>query len=231
MKSPGKLYIVATPIGNLKDITLRAVEILGNVDAVVCEEMRTGSTLLKRLGITVHELLTLNEHNEKAEAEALLIRLAQGQDLALISDCGTPVFSDPGALLIELVSSAGFQVVPIPGVSSLTTVLSILDFKPEKFTFAGFLPRSESERSIELSRLRGLGTAIILMDTPYRLARLLDETVKVFGKGQRATLACDLTTPEERIFRGSLLEIQQQVGTRKAEFMLVIHPVSTHQTR
>ncbi len=224
MKQPGKLYIVATPIGNLRDITLRALDVLREVDVIVCEELRIGSTLLKRLEVPVRELMALNEHNETKDADAVLLRLAQGQNLALISDCGTPVFSDPGAQVIELVASAGFQVIPIPGASSLTTALSILDFKPEKFVFAGFLPRDEVERSAELTRLKSLGMAVILMDTPYRLVRLMDEVVKAFGKGHRATLACDLSLPEERIFRGSLGEIQHQVGARKAEFILILHP-------
>ena len=129
MKKSGVLSIVATPIGNPGDITLRAIEILKNTDAVICEEYKPGSTLLKKLGIIDKELVLLNEHNEAEVAADLLIRLLDGQNLALISDCGTPVFSDPGAYLIQMASSSGVRVTPVPGPSSLMALLSILDFK------------------------------------------------------------------------------------------------------
>mgnify|MGYP001769298307 FL=1 len=129
MASSGILYIVATPIGNMQDITLRAIEVLKNVHVILCEERREGTTLLKRLNISSKEILQVNEHNEKKMQQEVLVHLAMGKNIAMISDCGTPVFADPGAEIIKTVSQAGFSVVPIPGVSSLMAALSILDFR------------------------------------------------------------------------------------------------------
>src|SRR5512146_153224 len=157
MAEIGRLYIVATPIGDPGDITLRAVDTLRQVDAVICEELREGTSLLKRLGITGREVIALNEHNEHERVPELVQRmLLSGTSMALISDCGTPVFSDPGSYLISQAAEMGIQVVPIPGPSSLVAALSILDFKLEKFIYAGFLARLPDERKRELMRLRAL---------------------------------------------------------------------------
>jgi 16S rRNA (cytidine1402-2'-O)-methyltransferase len=223
MNPIGKLYMVATPIGNLLDITLRALETLRKVDAIICEEIREGSSLLKKLEIQPKELLTLNEHNEADAVPELLMRLINGQTMALITDCGTPVFADPGHALILAAHESGVQVIPIPGVSSLMTALSILDFSPKQFYFAGFLPPKPEPRRAELLRLRAMRISVILMDTPYRMAALLQDSAKAFGKNHLATLATDLTLPSERIYRGTLGEISQQAGPRKAEFILIIH--------
>lgn len=223
MKSIGELYIVATPIGNIQDITIRALETLRKADAIVCEELREGSSLLKKLEIQPRELLTLNEHNEADAVPDLLMRLINGQTLALISDCGTPVFADPGHALIFDAAQSGVRVIPVPGVSSLMAALSILDFRPQQFFFAGFLPPKADQRRAELLRLRALRCTIILMDTPYRMASLLQDVGRSFGKNHSITLATDLTQPSERIYRGSVAEVQQQAGPRKAEFILIIH--------
>ena len=222
MKNPGTLSIVATPIGNPADITLRAIEVLKTVDAVVCEEAKPGSTLLKRLGIVDKELVLLNEHNEAEMAAELLMRLLNGENLALISDCGTPVFADPGAYLIQLAASSGVKVVPVPGASSLMAALSVLDFKMEQFCFAGFLSREPELRRKELARLRGMKIPVILMDTPYRLKALLEDLSKVFGKQVFVTVAFDLTLPGETIMRGGAADVIRQVGSRKGEFILVV---------
>jgi len=219
----GRLYIVATPIGHPKDITLRAIEVLNAVQAVICEETREGSTLLKKLGITEKELVTLNEHNEIEKVPELIIRIAKGQDLALISDCGTPVFADPGPSLIQQAAESGIPVIPIPGPSSLMAALSILDFKVEQFLFAGFLSRKTEERQRQLLRYRDMHMPVILMDAPYRLAALLEEAAHAFGANRPITLACDLTLPGELILRGTIASVQKQVGKRKAEFILIVH--------
>lgn len=223
MELKNGLYIVATPIGDLQDITLRALDVLRQADAVICEQYREGSTLLKRLSIPVKELVELNEHNEKERSQEILIRLVQGQKLALISDCGTPVFSDPGHTLIREISSAGFPVIPIPGPSSLMAALSILDFKMERFVFGGFLPRVPAQRETELRRLRTLRMPIILMDTPYRLGALLEDISRAYGSGTPITLACDITLPSETILRGGVGQVRKQIGARKAEFILIVH--------
>ncbi len=219
----GKLYIVATPIGNLEDITLRALKVLGSVDAVICEERRAGSTLLKKLGVTPKELLALNEHNEPAEAAEIALRMAKGESFALISDAGTPVFADPGAALIRQAVEYGVETVPVPGPSSLMAALSVLDVKLDQYVFGGFLSRNPEQRRMELQRLRGLRMPVVLLDTPYRLTAILGDIEKVFGKGQRLTLAFNLTLPGEMICRGNPQEIAKQVGPRKGEFVLVIH--------
>jgi len=223
MDKTGKLYIVATPIGNPRDITLRALDTLKAVDGIICEERREGSTLLKRLEIPEKSLITLNEHNEAEATADLVIRMFKGESFALISDAGTPVFADPGAYLIQEASLSGLQVVPIPGPSSLMAILSVLDFKLEKFVFGGFLSRIPDQRRQELTRLRGLRMPVVLMDTPYRLAALLDDVEKTFGKGQRLTLGFDLTQESELILRGTPSEVKRALGLRKGEFMLIVH--------
>ena len=189
----GTLYIVATPIGNPRDITLRAVDILKEADAVICEDRKTGSKLAKSIGIEVKEWIEANEHNESRVGEVLQEKLLCGESIALITDCGTPVFSDPGAKLIERALGLGVRVVPVPGASSLMATLSILELPLLKFYFAGFLPRQPEERQSMMDYLRKLHIPIILMDTPYRMDSVLKDVIKVFGSGKRAVLACDLT--------------------------------------
>ena len=221
-KNPGVLYIVATPIGNNGDITYRAVETLQAVNAVICEEYKPGSSLLKRLGIDGKELVLLNEHNEAEQAAVLLPRLFNGESFALISDCGTPVFSDPGAYLIQLAASSGVTVTPVPGASSLMATLSLLDAKIENFVFAGFLPRDPEQRRRELTRYRGYRMPVVIMDTPYRLAALLEDVARIFGKGQWVLVAFDLTLPGEKVYRGEVGDLAKQIGGKKGEFVLVV---------
>ncbi|RPJ42731.1 MAG: 16S rRNA (cytidine(1402)-2'-O)-methyltransferase [Chloroflexi bacterium] len=222
MVEKGCLYVVATPIGNPRDITLRALDVLQEVDAVICEEYRAGSTLLKKLGIQ-KEILEVNEHNELSQAPLVVERLREGQSLALISDCGTPVFADPGATLIHLLVEQGIPVVPIPGASSLMATLSVLDVKLDRFIYAGFLPRDRAERKKALKHLRAARFPIILMDAPYRLAALLGDLAEVYGGGILITLAMDLTLPGETIFRGTIAAATRSLGQRKGEFVLIVH--------
>lgn len=220
---PGKLYIVATPIGNSKDITLRALEILREADQIVCEEEREASTLLRKLGIATKPLISLNEHNEQDKAPEIINLLIQGQNIALISDCGTPVFADPGHFLIEQAAQYSIEIIPVPGASSLMATLSVLDFNLQSFHFAGFLPREKSERQQALQALRPIAIPIVLMDTPYRLTKILDEAGKVFGKNRRITLGTNITQDNEKFYRGTIAEVISQVQQKKAEFILVIH--------
>lgn len=217
----GRLYIVATPIGHPDEITYRAVEVLSQVNLIICEERKVASRLLKKLEIS-KPLLELNEHNEDEMVDQVLMKLAEGQDLALISDCGTPVFSDPGRKLLELMYGSGIKVIPISGPSSLMTAISVCPFDLRQFYFLGFLPPKTEQRKIILQRHNNSTDALILMDTPYRMAKLLDEVSSAFGKNQTIFLATDLTLPSEQIFLGSVQEIQAKVGKRKAEFILII---------
>ncbi len=221
--------MVAVPIGNYRDITLRAIEVLKTVDAVICEEQREGSTLLKKLGIQ-NELVCLNEHNEEEQSINLVQRLQSGQSLALVSDCGTPVFADPGYRLIELIAGIGVKTIPIPGASSLMAALSLVDFKLDKFIYAGFLPREDDRRRQELARLRSTGMTVVLMDTPYRMARLVEEVANTFGEGTSVILACDLTLPSEVIYRTSAGELARKLNGKKAEFVLIVHPSTSQRS-
>lgn len=226
----GTLYIVAIPIGNPDDITLRAIRTLEEVDVIICEEFKPARRFLKKHGLQKKQLLQINEHNEKDESEAVLIRMLQnGESMALISDCGTPVFSDPGHYLIKTAVEFDIPVVPIPGVSSLMTTLSVLDFQPKQFVYGGFLSRDKNERSKEMTHLRDMRLPVVLMDTPYRLTAVLTDAVKVFGKGRKATLACSLTQQDEKVHRGTLGSILKNVEGKKAEFILVIHAYQKHQ--
>ncbi len=223
MPKTGRLFIVATPIGNYQDITLRAIETLRQADAVICENPREGSTLLKKLDIQDKELLVLDEHNETEQAADIALRLVQGASMALISDAGTPVFADPGRYLIQISTEYGVPVTPIPGPSSLMAALSVLDFNLGQYVFGGFLSRDPDQRRKELFSLRSLRMPVVLMDTPYRMGALLDDVAKVFGKGQPVTLAADMTLSKETIYRGSAAEVRQKVNKRKAEFILIVH--------
>ena len=218
----GKLYIVATPIGNPKDITLRALDILKSVDAVICEEYRQGSRLLHKLGIE-NDLIPLNEHNEAEEAQNIMARIAKGETMAIISDAGTPVFADPGQHLLELLYQMHIPVSPVPGPGSLMAALSLCDFPIDQFVFAGFPPRKTDHREGFLLKFKSETVPVILMDTPYRLTKLLTEVAVVFGKNQDLLLACDMTLKKEAIFRGPVDEILQKVSGQKREFILILN--------
>lgn len=218
----GILFIVATPIGNVQDITLRAIETLRSVDAVICEERKDGSRLLKQLQIMDKPLIELNEHNESDMIQQILIELMNGKNMALISDCGTPVFSDPGKQLLKLMAEMRIKVVPIPGASSLMAALSLCPFDMETFTFLGFLPPKTEHRSAVLQKYKSSDSPIILMDTPYRLTKLLDEVSKTFGRQQQIFLALDLTLPSEATYIGTVQDIAARIQARKAEFILIL---------
>ncbi|MFW5714598.1 MAG: 16S rRNA (cytidine(1402)-2'-O)-methyltransferase [Brevefilum sp.] len=218
----GKLYIVATPIGNLKDITLRALDILNKVDAVICEEYRQGSRLLNRLEIA-NELIPLNEHNEAEEAPNIMMRLAQGESMAIISDAGTPVFADPGQHLLELLYQNEIPISPVPGPASLMAALSLCEFTIDQFIFAGFPPRKSQPRERFLQKFTTESVPVILMDTPYRLTKLLEDVQAVFGKNQDILLACDLTQKREAVYRGPVGEILSKVSGQKREFILILN--------
>lgn len=219
----GCLYIVATPIGNYQDITLRALEVLRKADAVICEEFRQGSTLLKKLDIPSKDLLQLNEHNEEEKAPEILSLLLSGKHLALVSDCGTPAFADPGTQLVKQALEFQVPVVPVPGASSLMALISVSPLPMDRFYFAGFLPRKTPKRQSELKALQRMNVPIILMDTPYRLEKLLQEIRTTFGKNRLITLALDLTLESEQILHGTVGEILPQVKNRKSEFMLIVY--------
>lgn len=220
---PGTLYIVATPIGNPQDMTLRGMNALKSADRIICEERRIGSTLLKQLEIEKKALVELNEHNEEDLAPELVLSLVNGETLALISDCGTPAFADPGALLVQYALDYGIKVVPLPGASSLMTLLSVTPVPLKEFYYAGFLPRKEEARRGKFNQLVRLRIPIVIMDTPYRLDRTLQDIQKYFGKKRIITIGLDLTTTREKILHKAVEEIHQELAGKKAEFILIVH--------
>jgi 16S rRNA (cytidine1402-2'-O)-methyltransferase len=220
------LYVVATPIGNLADMTLRAVHVLGRVDAVACEDTRVSAALLRHLGLD-KPLLAVHEHNEASAAQGVIERLAQGQRVAYVSDAGTPAVSDPGAVLVAAVRAAGYRVLPIPGCSSAVTALSAAgDARTSGFTFVGFLPAKGSERKAALQALAAQPQAQVLFEAPHRVQTLAAELAQAMP--QRLLSCCrELTKQFESIhtlpaadFPAWLAEDTQRL---RGEFVLVLH--------
>ncbi|MGE5313875.1 MAG: 16S rRNA (cytidine(1402)-2'-O)-methyltransferase [Acidobacteriota bacterium] len=223
METTGVLYLVATPIGNYADITFRAVEVLKAVDVVVYEERKEGSRLLRHLGIE-KPVESLNEHNEQAATFHILDFLKSGKNVAVISDCGTPVFSDPGQMLVRKAVELKIKVVPIPGASSLMPALTVSGFSIDQFVYYGWLSPKRPRRLAELEQLRRERRTIVLMDTPYRLLPLLKDIADVFGSERRICVAFDLTLPGEEIFHGTAPSLYKKLSSeeRKGEFVVVI---------
>ena len=220
---PGILYIVATPIGNIDDISQRALETLKKADAVICEEFREASTLLKRIGVLDKQLLQLNEHNEEEATEEIVMHLINGHSLALISDAGTPTFEDPGTVLVRRCMELEIPVKAVPGASSLMAAISLSPLPLEEFFYAGFLPRKDGPRKAKFTFLKRLSTSIIILDTPYRLGKLLEEIKENFGPRKLVTLAVDLTQKSETVLHGPVQEVMKRAANRKGEFILIIH--------
>jgi 16S rRNA (cytidine1402-2'-O)-methyltransferase len=197
------LYIVSTPIGNLEDLTYRAVSVLGAVSRVLAEDTRRTAILFRRYGIAT-PLVSAHEHNEAARAEQLVAWLDDGNDVALVSDAGTPLLSDPGARLVRAVIDAGHDVVPVPGASALLAALVASGLEPEPFTFFGFTPRSGRDRKARVAQLAGLMHTGVVYEAPTRLTALLRELVAVCGPDRAAAVARELTKVHETVVRGTL---------------------------
>jgi len=221
---PGTLYLVATPIGNLEDISYRAVRILKEADVVVYEERREGSNLLRHFDIGNKIVESLNEHNEPASSGIILEKLKEGKSVALISDAGTPVFADPGFILVQKAIRDGIRIVPIPGASSILPALIVSGFSVDRFLFYGFLSPKRNRRIVELEQLKKEARTIVFMDTPYRLVQLVRDISDVMGSQRRMCVAFDLTLPTEEIFRGGAGELYQQFlkSGKKGEFVAVL---------
>lgn len=222
MSSKSKLYVVATPIGNTEDITLRALRILQQVDFVICEERKMGSKLLKGYEIK-KELELLNEHNEEEQTPLILERLLmQQQTAALISDAGAPLFADPGNSLVERCHQAGIQVVPLPGASSLMGALMGSGIAMDQFLYYGFLPANKDQRKLALKKIPN-HYDIIFLEAPYRLKQLLQAFRKNVGSQRQAIVAYKLTMPEEKFFWGTIDElITMTAGLPKGEFVFIL---------
>jgi 16S rRNA (cytidine1402-2'-O)-methyltransferase len=186
------LYVVATPIGQLADITLRALEVLKTVDWVAAEDTRHTQPLLQHYGISAR-LLAVHEHNEASAAGKIIERLAAGESVALVSDAGTPAISDPGSRLVAAVRAAGFRVVPVPGPSAVTAALSAAGLPQGRFLFYGFLPPKSTARRQVLSGLAQLAANLVFYEAPHRVLETLDDLHAVFGDARRVVIAKELT--------------------------------------
>ncbi|MDI6767255.1 MAG: 16S rRNA (cytidine(1402)-2'-O)-methyltransferase [Bacteroidota bacterium] len=220
----GTLYLVASPIGNYDDITFRALRILKESDVIVYEERREGERLLSRYDISEKSIELLNEHNEKEISIQIIDYLKDGKQVAIISDAGTPVFSDPGQFLVKKAIEQNINIVPIPGPSSLIPALVLSGFPIHEFLFYGFLSPKREERMKELIVLRDEYRTVAFMETPYRLLPLLKDFVEVFGNDRRVVIAFNLTMPDEQIFRGTPLELYEKFEKNKikGEFVVLV---------
>jgi 16S rRNA (cytidine1402-2'-O)-methyltransferase len=219
----GKLYLAAVPIGNYDDITLRVLNILKEVDFIICEEYKDARRLLSHYKID-KELISLNEHNENEVTDEILMRILEGKNAALISDCGTPLFSDPGHLLVGVCISQKIKVIPLPGASSLLAALTGSGMDIEKFYYYGWLSPKKDRRRDELFKLRRVKELLVLMDTPYRLKSLLTDVVKVIGPNIPVVLAYQLTMHNEEFYRGRAEQILKLAEEKnlKGEFVLLV---------
>lgn len=223
----GTLYMVATPIGNLADLTLRAVHVLGLVDAVACEDTRVSGALLGHLGLT-KPLLALHQHNEQAATQLVLARLARGERVAYVSDAGTPVVSDPGAALVAAARAAGHATVPLPGASSVLAALSVAgDTEARGFAFVGFLPVKTGERDTALASLaQRRSEALVLFEAPHRVAALLGALAAAMPE-RSVTIGRELTKQFETVVTLAAAQtptwLAADANRSRGEFVLVLH--------
>ena len=217
------MYVVATPIGNLEDITLRALRVLKEVTVIAAEDTRHTRQLLNHYGIQTR-LVAYHEHNEERQTPKLISRINRGENVALVSDAGTPGISDPGYRLITAIAKSDLRVVPIPGPSAIVTALSVAGLPTDRFTFLGFLPVKRTQRA---NRLRALATAkqtLIIYESPKRMLRLVEE-LQIFLGDRRAVLAREMTKHYEEFIRGYLSEIAVQIRKKnplKGECTLLV---------
>ena len=223
----GALYVVATPIGNLADLTLRAIHVLGLVDAIACEDTRHSAPLLRQLGIEGKALLAVHEHNERDAASGVLARLARGERVAYVSDAGTPAVSDPGAALVAAAQAAGYRCVPIPGASSAVAALSVAgDAVVGPFTFVGFLSSRAGERTRGVQQLAANPQAQVLFEAPHRIEALAAALAE--GCGTRTVTVCrELTKQFESVTTMTAAELPAWLAAdahrSRGEFVLVLH--------
>jgi 16S rRNA (cytidine1402-2'-O)-methyltransferase len=231
------LYVVATPIGNLADISLRALHVLNMVDAIACEDTRHTQPLLRTYGIHVGNnlggkkpMLAVHQHNELEATEQIILRLERGERIAFVSDAGTPGVSDPGSKLVAGVRAAGYRVVPLPGASSVTTLLSVAGItQSDHFTFMGFLPTKTMERDAAVLQLQAMPSSIVLLEAPHRI-EVVAKALGVLGD-RKITLGRELTKQFEEIATFAAHEftawLQQDSNRLRGEFVLVLHPLVT----
>ena len=218
----GCLYVVATPIGNLEDITARAVRILKTTPTLACEDTRRCRILLRHIGAEPSELIPLHERNEMAASRLALRRLKAGKDVALVSDAGTPLVSDPGFALVREATAAGIAVIPIPGPSALTAALSASPAPAGQFFFEGFLPPRRSARRATLERLLKRPEATVFFEAPHRIAATLADLVELGAADRPLTVARELTKAFETILHGPVAQVADQLGAPRGEYVCIL---------
>ncbi|WP_321813751.1 MULTISPECIES: 16S rRNA (cytidine(1402)-2'-O)-methyltransferase [unclassified Paraburkholderia] len=227
------LYVVATPIGNTADITVRALHVLGLVDRIAAEDTRNTGQLLTRYGIS-KPLIAVHEHNEREAAQRVIEHLRAGERVACVSDAGTPGISDPGAKLVDAVRDAGFQVVPLPGASALATALSAAGDWVSTFTFLGFLPPKAKQRASALQPLASHAHAMVFYEAPHRIIETVQALADAFGPARRLLIARELTKLHEAIWRGTLAEgptwLAEDANRQRGEFVLVVEGASAPES-
>jgi 16S rRNA (cytidine1402-2'-O)-methyltransferase len=225
----GRLQVVATPIGNLADLSARAREALSGADVIAAEDTRRTRVLLRAIGIA-RPLVSLHEHNESQRTPELLARLAAGETIALVSDAGTPLLSDPGLELVQRAARAGFEVHAIPGPSAITSALAVAGLPTDRFCFEGFLPSRERERRTALAALAHEPRTLVFFEAPHRIVRTLADMAAEFGAERPAAVARELTKAHETIYRGTLQELlaraQAEENFQRGEITLVVHGAS-----
>jgi 16S rRNA (cytidine1402-2'-O)-methyltransferase len=227
---PGRLQVVATPIGNLGDLSTRARAALAGADLIAAEDTRHTAALLKAAGIGA-PLISLHEHNESRRVRELLARLAAGETLALVSDAGTPLLSDPGFELVRAAAQAGFEVQVIPGPSAITAALAVAGLPTDRFCFEGFPPSRASERRRALAALAHEPRTLVFFEAPHRILATLTDMAAAFGGTRQAVIARELTKAHETLYRGTLDELRVRARTQehvqRGEITLVVHGAAT----
>jgi 16S rRNA (cytidine1402-2'-O)-methyltransferase len=234
VKKSGVLYIVATPIGNLEDITLRALTILQKVDHIAAEDTRHSQKLLAHYQIK-KPLIALHEFNEAERNNLLLRYLTAGENIALISDAGTPLISDPGYRLVKIAQEEGIKVSPIPGACAAVAALSVSGLPTDRFNFEGFLPAKAPSRRARLKQLKDIAVTLIFYEAPHRLIAAVNDMLEVFGDKRQTVIAKELTKQFETVYSGTLVEAQawlnEDLNRQKGEFVILIHGAETAKSQ
>lgn len=239
MNPEAVLYVVATPIGNLGDLSSRARDVLEAVDLVVAEDTRHTASLLSYLGLK-KRIFSLHAHNEDKRSEAIMARLESGESVALVSDAGTPLISDPGFPLVRAARGAGFHVSPIPGPSAFVAALSVSGLPCDRFVFEGFLPAKGPARRARLEQLTTEPRTLVFYESPHRISQSIADLEAVFGGGRKGVLLRELTKKFEQIHAGMLSELMQWLAEnenhRRGEFVIVVaggdvEPATQHDAK
>ncbi len=216
----GKLYIVATPIGNLEDITLRAINILKAVDIIIAEDTRHSLKLLNHLEIS-KPLISYHRHNEEDKTESILEKIEEGKNIALISDAGTPVISDPGEFIVKEAIERGISIIPVPGACAIITALMAAGVNTRNFIFYGFLSLNKKIRIKELEQIKNNINTVILYEAPHKIKNTLQD-LENYVDGRKIVLARELTKIHEEFIRGSIKEIKDKLQNPKGEYVIII---------